>query len=92
MLRIRIVPALMMTAARGSHVDELMNRGMRTGVGGQRAKTRKRKQVERRHSRVGERLVGGWLVRERSGARPHRPADRSRGVSAWATDVCACAG
>ena len=51
---------------RGSHVDELMNRGMRTGVGGQRAKTRKRKQVERRHSRDGERLVGGWCGNDRA--------------------------
>src|SRR3954447_14764325 len=33
----------------GLYVDELMNRGMRTGVGGQRAKTHKRKRVERRH-------------------------------------------
>ena len=46
---------------RGSHVDELMNRGLITGVGGQRTETReKRARVERRHSRVGERLVGGW--------------------------------
>ena len=28
---------------RGSHVDELMNRGMRTGVGGQRTKTREKR-------------------------------------------------
>ena len=46
---------------RGSRVDELMNRGLRTGVGGQRTETReKRARVERRDSRLSERLVGGW--------------------------------
>src|SRR3954468_19486556 len=69
---------------RGSSVDELVNRGLITGVGGQRTKTRERARGNRRHSRVGERLDRG-LVQERSGARTRPPADRSRGsVSPWA--------
>src|SRR3954452_10918688 len=79
-LGLRAAPALIgnppCNRARGSHVDELMNRGMRTGVGGQRTETReKRARVERRDSRLGKRL-GRGLVRERSGAPPH-PSCRS---------------
>src|SRR3954452_22746287 len=61
-LGLRAAPATIGTPpcnrARGSHVDELMNRGLITGIGGQGQDTRE-SAGEPPAQRVGERLVGG---------------------------------
>ena len=68
-----------------------MNRGMRTGVGGQRTETReKRARVERRDSRLSERLAGTRAgTVQRSAPSSRRSLERARETGA--TDLCACA-
>ena len=68
-----------------------MNRGMRTGVGEQRTETReKRARVERRDSRLSERLVGtGAGTVQRSAPSSRRLLERARETGA--TDLYACA-
>ena len=79
---LRAAPAPIGTApcnrARGSCVGELMNRSLTTNVGGPRAETRESAHRSSAGTADGAR---GWsgLVRERSGARPHHPADRLSG-------------
>src|SRR3954467_3564962 len=67
--------------ARGSYVDELMNRGLITGIGGHGQDTR---ESAGEPGTAGWREVGRGLVQERSGARtyPSRRCSRAA-VSPW---------
>src|SRR4051812_21006615 len=63
---LRAAPALIgkppCNRERGSCVDELMNRGLITDIGGQRAEARKRKRVDCQRCRLGESLIGAALL------------------------------